>query len=329
MVEHQIAITARSRLHFALIDVGYATSRLYGGVGVSILGPSARIVARAASHFSLQSAKPLDIQTRTSMQALFKRLQAIGCPGATVELQRIMPQHVGLGSKTAILSATAEAVALVTGAHFSRLELQRLTGRGGTSGIGMHAYFLGGLITDSGHRRSRVSVTFVPSSARVPTALPAMTSRTLAPQRWRVHLLLPKSHRTSGAQERAFFAANAPVPALQVLKVMSNVFHGIVPAFATTDYRLLRESLASLQRLGFKKREIAAHGPVVSSLIHDVEGLGLAVGMSSMGPLTYVITDDEVHRNAIDGLTRVAVAHQAEVISNLRMSNSGRSVQMW
>src|SRR5262249_48602944 len=152
-----------------------------------------------------------------------------------------------------------------------REAIQSLSRRGGTSGGGIHTYFVGGLVCDAGHRRTQKVVDFSPSSSRAPASTPPIVARVAPPRHWRVYTLTPGGQGSSGRSEENFFTANAPIPPDEILKTMSLVYHGIVPAFAMADYALLTESLHGLARIGFKEREVANYGNTVSTLVDSLE----------------------------------------------------------
>jgi beta-ribofuranosylaminobenzene 5'-phosphate synthase len=68
-----------------------------------------------------------------------------------------------MGSKTALLLSMIEALSLLAGCDLSPSKLVELSGRGGTSGVGVSSYFSGGMIFDLG--RPNDNLPFVPSSA--------------------------------------------------------------------------------------------------------------------------------------------------------------------
>lgn len=101
------------------------------------------------------------------------------------------------------------------------------------------------------------------------------------------------------------------------------LYHGIVPAMATADLKMLQESLAEYQSLGFKRLEIAAQTTSVHKLRSDLASLGgVATGMSSMGPLIFSIHDstDEEARQAIRAFGE---KHAAVLISEAMGRNAG------
>jgi beta-ribofuranosylaminobenzene 5'-phosphate synthase len=106
------------------------------------------------------------------------------------------------------------------------------------------------------------------------------------------HLLFPAAGSSFGGHsEQEFFAQNTPISPQEVFQVLADVYHGLVPAFAERNLGLLGESLKSIQRTGFKQREIHAQ-PAAGALIRQLEHLECcATGLSSMGPGVYAITE--------------------------------------
>src|SRR5690606_15053545 len=138
------------------------------------------------------------------------------------------PPHVGLGTKTTLLLAIAAACNRDVGSPLGRRELQAVTRRGGTSGIGVNSFFYGGFGVDCGHPQRDAE--YAPSAASVPAVAAPLAVQTDFPAEWVIHLALPSGRRLSGGDERNFFAANTPVPHSDVLQVLSAVYHGLVPA---------------------------------------------------------------------------------------------------
>jgi beta-ribofuranosylaminobenzene 5'-phosphate synthase len=128
------------------------------------------------------------------------------------------------------------------------------------------------------------------------------------PKHWLVGLFLPSSEvATSGTSEREFFEENTPIAREEVLDVLAAVYHGVLPAIATCDLSATAEALASIQRSGFKRREVLRHPATVGLLTQLQSVANVAAGMSSMGPMVYVIAEsaDISARMQVDGLAKV------------------------
>ena len=95
---------------------------------------------------------------------------------------------------------------------------------------------------------------------------------------------------SSGVDEAAFFRANTPVPIDDVFESIAIAYHSLAPAVMNADLPLLRVGISRISQLGFKKCEINGQSEDVRTLMAALFGYDkCAVGMSSMGPLVYVI----------------------------------------
>ena len=321
-----VEVTARPRLHVCLVDLGFATPRKYGGAGIFLDSPALRIsVAPAHPKAELDEVLPETIDRRTHrdiIEALARFRECAGFPPVRVNIKDAPRPHVGLGSKTSSIMGALVAVSELFQIPVGVSELQLLSGRGGTSGIGVNGFFGGGFVVDSGHVRPSGTTQFAPSSGRRPSEIPPVAVRLQFPPAWAIHLFLPNGPRVEGDGEVRFFIENTPVPDSEVLENVAPVYHGLVPAVATANYALLQQSLSAIRRSGFKRREIA-NQPLSDALISQLEVLNIACGMSSMGPLVYAVS-------AADGLNpelaaSIAQEHEAQYLGVTRASSSGFS----
>ena len=233
------------------------------------------------------------------------------------------PQHVGLGTKTALKLAVVSAYHRLVETPTDRAAQQRLSGRGGASGIGIHGFFEGGVLWDVGKPAEAVEA-LLPSGAGLATSTPTLMMRQAFPSSWRVGLCLPRAQRSHGEDERRFFEANTPIPRDEALETMVLLYHGVLPAFRQADIALLASSLAAVSQTGFKRLEIERCGVPVLKLLGDLGARGYAAGMSSMGPLVYVIfaADDE---RAPDEIAETCAIHDAEWLGSCCGLNRGAS----
>ena len=237
---------------------------------------------------------PTNVQTSTRNYLLSKVRQLVEehpGPLVTVELKTNLLEHVGLGSKTSATLAALVAASYASGRRVDDSEIQRLSGRGGASGIGIHGFFTGGFIVDAG-RLGRFPL--YPSSLQEPDHAPTVIRTTPMPEDWRVTLILPPGVRRSGATESAFFAKVTPIDRLEVLEQLALVYHGMVPAVLEEDLEGFGESLRAFSALGFKAREISAQSPAVSDIMSALREVAPCVGMSSMGPLIFTLTKERI-----------------------------------
>jgi predicted sugar kinase len=84
---------------------------------------------------------------------------------------------------------------------------------------------------------------------------------------------------------------HTPVARADVYEGLSTVYHGLAPAVLTENFPVFKDSMISLQQLGFKQLEIARQPPEVAESLAYMNRLDwLVAGMTSMGPLIFVIS---------------------------------------
>jgi beta-ribofuranosylaminobenzene 5'-phosphate synthase len=231
----------------------------------------------------------LDARDEADVRALVERITTVLHAKFAVRILALPPQHFGFGSKTALLLAIGAACNALLGSPLTPDDIKQLSRRGGTSGVGVNIFFLGGLIVELGHPES-TGLSFMPSSASQPSGTPPVGVRVPFPQQWQVHLFLPNGRIYAGSDEITFFRQNTPIPGEEAFRVLAAVYHGIVPAFIDGDLRLLKQSMGDVHATGFKQRELQGQSEELRGLLeflnkHD----HVAAGMSSLGPLIYAI----------------------------------------
>lgn len=319
----EATVEAFGRVHIGLIDLGRATPRAYGGCGFAVHSTVARVTARPASSPCVIGAEHLDERGRQDVEVMLGRLARH--VGETIDAEfRIdgwLPQHVGLGTKTALLLALLDSANRALELSLSPSELQSVSGRGGTSGIGIHTYFRGGVAVDAGHPQERVPQ-LRPSGERLAPAVPPLITWIPFPDGWRVTLVLAPGPRIAGEDEVAFFRGAAPIPPEEALRTLALVHHGVTPAVIGEDLEHLASALMNLHRVGFKARELAHQSRTVVQTLAACWAQGLAAGLSSMGPTIYVITraDDDDLQGVVE---TIAEDHDAALIGPLAPCNEG------
>jgi beta-ribofuranosylaminobenzene 5'-phosphate synthase len=293
-----IHLTAYARLHLGLLDLGHATHAAYGGAGFTLAAPSTVVEATPASEMRIDGPGQDDAVLARAMARL--RDEYGVC--AVVTVRNAAPRHQGLGSTTTLTLACLTATLAANGLPIDRSAVQMLSGRGGASGIGVNAFFDGGFIVDGGH--SDVDpATYLPSDAAQPTRVPPVRIRLPIPTAWRFSLLLPTGTAWAGQPEADFFAKHTPVPQHEVHESISLVYHGVVPAVESGNIAQLASALRRLHEIGFKKAELDGQLTPVRELLEALWRVPtIAAGLSSMGPLVYVIRahDDKLDAQLVD-----------------------------
>ena len=320
-----IVVRAYPRLHVGLVDLGNATSRRYGGAGFMLDCLTVEVTIEAGSH-AVRGLALLDRRSQADvMEAIKRQRRAFPVKPTRISIRCVPPQHIGLGSKTALILAVLKACALSSQLQISSKHLQMLSGRGGTSGVGIHGFFKGGFVIDAGHR-SDLGTHFAPSAFQRGFEIPPLLSRITVPAGWRFALILPKGRRYSGAREMKFFRENTPVPKFEVKETMAILHHGIAPAVLEDDISTLRIALREMHRCGFKRRELRGQAPPVRRLFDKLEKIpDCAVGLSSMGPLLYVVMKEPTEE-VLDGLAAIVQKEGASLLGVCAGRNRGYEV---
>jgi beta-ribofuranosylaminobenzene 5'-phosphate synthase len=287
-----VTVKASSRIHLGLMDMGRVTGRTFGGLGFMIDEPFIEAIAYPSDQLQVICPSSLDDSTRPYLLARVQQLLELSPgPPACIELIPRVLEHVGLGSKTSMTLAVLTAAAYATNRPLIRSTVQHISGRGGASGIGIHGFFTGGFLVDSGRRGDSP---FLPSSLLEPKAIPTLIINEPMPTNWKVTLILPPGTRRAGQVEAALFERSTPIPRHEILEQFAVVYHGMVPALLEGDLETLGKALARFSALGFKAREIAEQDPAVAGTISALQNIAPCVGMSSMGPLVFCITEDTI-----------------------------------
>lgn len=321
-----VTLLAYPRIHVTLIDLGHATLRANGGAGFAVHGLPLKISAQTGGCDRVSMPEDYDRAAHDDVEMALARMRRVfDFPPTLISVATSAPQHVGLGTKTCAALGTLQAVAWLHGIDTSRSELQRLSGRGGTSGVGISTFFTGGFIVDSGHPYSYRQ--YAPSSAAPPAALPPVSVQMEMPNEWACHLILPKGFRRAGLEEAAFFQENTPIKEEGVLHVLSAVYHGICPAVASADLNLFRTALLQINETGFKRQEVMTQPPALAALLRRVNANhAFAAGMSSMGPLVYVIAAVGPAENARRELEGICGQFGANYLGEYGFRNAGFEV---
>jgi beta-ribofuranosylaminobenzene 5'-phosphate synthase len=282
-------IVARPRLHLSLADMGYVSSRVFGGIGFAVDAPPTVFQFEQAECVELHGLDALDDEGRNDLFQVAERLKftQLNC-GFRAFLVSAPPQHVGFGSKTSLALSLLAGVNILCACGWSVEEMQRLSGRGGASGIGIHTFFHGGVIWDAGHSLTGAKQ-LLPSGFAPASELPPLMLRYNFPEPWRVALILPDEKPMSGEEEVHFFSNNAPIPSGEALSTMAALYHGVLPAFLSTDYVALATALREIHNIGFKQRELRRCSVETRTCVGKLFEQGFAAGLSSVGPLIYAI----------------------------------------
>jgi beta-ribofuranosylaminobenzene 5'-phosphate synthase len=286
---------AYPRIHFGLVDLGRVTPRSYGGAGAAVCAHAVTTTVSLADEFELRFDAVKEVR-----QQILSAVKSAGIEGldtrAIVTIENPLPAHVGFGSGTIAVLSTLAAVSKVREWPVLESDLVRLSGRGRTSGVGCRTFFHGGFAVDVGQREHPPDGKYRPSHDQYGRPPSTSLGSWAVPDSWRVSFVYPSLVPTiKQSIESSFFRENTPVSANDVRHQIVNLYHGLLPALIEGDLAAFGASLRGYQCRGFKQAEIRVQPPAVRRVVASAWDRGLAAGLSSFGPIVFIIHSAETH----------------------------------
>jgi beta-ribofuranosylaminobenzene 5'-phosphate synthase len=295
--ERRVIVETGSRIHLGLIEMHGGSGRVDGGIGIALSDPRVLLEAKQSAGVDVSGCDETTARLVRGIATLTLDGIRAGA-GASITIRSSYPAHTGLGSGSQLSLATAKAICELYGRQMTVSELARLTGRGGTSGIGTAAFLAGGFIIDGGHRfgQGGEKTGFAPSSASKGIRPAPVTVRHDFPPDWNVLLAVPGIPKgASGGRELDIFRQYCPVPLGEVQAFCHEVLVRMLPAIVERDLDLFGSSVNAIQGLGFKKVEHSLQPKEMAGLLDAMRSAGAAgAGMSSFGPALYAVCDTGV-----------------------------------
>ncbi len=275
----KVKIKTPSRIHMSLIDLNGSLGRVDGGVGFALEEPNIKIECEDSDDVVV---KGRDV---SRFRSVAMKLSQIFGKGIKINVLSDYPSHVGLGSGTQISLSVASAFNEIYELGLSVREMAEITGRGGTSGIGVAVFELGGFVLDGGHSKKEKPY-FMPSSfskAKPPRVL----ARYDFPD-WKVVVVVPNLKGFYGKREVNLFQKFCPIPVEDVRKLCHVILMKLLPSLVENDLDDFGEAVRMIQRLGFKKVEVDQYGDLIWGIMDQFD---YPIGMSSTGPAVYTVVD--------------------------------------
>jgi beta-RFAP synthase len=275
-----VKVEAPARLHLGFIDVSGTLERRFGSLGLTVEEFSTCLTLRRAQHFDARGP-----QAERASTYLRRLLDDYDPPvSVALEVERAIPEHVGLGSGTQLALAVGTALSTLEGLGATPQEIAIRLGRGARSGIGIATFANGGVVLDRGP---------------VSGALPELIARLPFPDDWRVLLIFdPYLAGIHGGLEAVAFDEAPDFPQSEVEELRSRVLNHALPALETRDFDGFTAEVGHLQaRMGAYFASLQG-GPIVSSGVAKVldwvatQGLK-GIGQSSWGPTGFVFVRSE------------------------------------
>jgi len=272
-----IRVTAPARLHLGFLDLSGSLGRRYGSIGLAVDAPATELTlkraAKNAAH-GLEAQRALKLLDRFASQG----------DGYSLNIEKAIPAHAGLGSGTQLALAVGAAVAAMEGRPLSPADLASLGERGARSGIGLAAFASGGFIVDGGKGETE--------------APPPLTLRSDFPADWRAMLILDKRLAgVSGDAETTAFAGLGPFPQATAAHICHLVLMRLMPGLKESDIGAFGSALTEIQEIvgdyfASKQGGSAWTSPEVGRLAARMRELGATgIGQSSWGPTGFAFVE--------------------------------------
>ena len=270
---NKVILSTPARLHFGLLDLNGEIGRIDGGVGLALESPHTLIEAEKAEQVTAECGDEPEITQRV-VAAMDAVREHLGIGGAHINIRERPLAHVGMGSATQTLLGAGHALCKLYGVEKTSVEVAKLVGRGGTSGIGVEAVQSGGFILDAGHsfRRGENSKhEYTPSGASAGFEPPPVLARYDFPD-WDVLVAVPLGEGASGLREVTIFKVVCPIPLGEVREMCHILLMQMMPAVLEGDLEMFGRAMEDFQKLGFKVFELRAQTQLLYDCLQVPEG---------------------------------------------------------
>ena len=295
--QFNLKITAFPRIHVTLIGMDSEGYIINGGIGFSISDPKIYSTYSLSKEFEIIDEREFAL-TINEKEKLVQRLKLIKSQycmeySFICVLEGNSRTHFGLGSTSAIYLSSIEALFLLNKKPYTQFLIQTISTRGGTSGIGIHSYFKGGCVFDTGVLRNNNSRLKPSSNFTNSQKLPLVLNHFNTPK-WPIGVLFPTNIKNKSEDEEIeFFKKTCPIPNEDVKTILYEVVYGLIGSLLEPDYEDFGNHVNSIQNTKWKHEERSLYFPEILKIENVlVESGAKGIGMSSLGPSLYFTYDD-------------------------------------
>jgi beta-ribofuranosylaminobenzene 5'-phosphate synthase len=326
MAHRKINIKLSPRIHSTLIGMNQGGYRINGGIGFAINNPINYLQVKCSDDFYFKDLR-LNGFKSFERERILKLLRDIFnkfnlSQKISIEVSGNIQTHRGFGSSTSIRLGCIEALFMLNNHNIEKDSLIKLSGRGGTSGIGINTYFKGGFIFDLGKKIDKYS--FKPSSKSEHRKNLPLLFKYLKLPNWKIGLCIPKNIKSkSENEESSFFNKVCPIKYSEVCNTLYHSVYGLSASIQENNINDFIKSINEIQKTKWKREERNLYGKELLRIERELRSIGAeAVGMSSLGPSLYFI-DRDFKKNSKDYISLIS---DCEIIFS-STTNTGRKIQ--
>lgn len=279
----QIKIETGSRLHLGFMDLSGDLGRIFGSIGVSLRNPNVLAVIKKDRQFQIIGENKEDILCFVKKFSQYFDIE----PTVTINVERSIPKHIGLGSGTQLALAIAYSLARLYGIDSDIRKLASVMGRGQRSGIGVASFENGGFIIDAGQINNDKSPNI---------SAPNVIFRRDFPENWCFVVVVPVVAKGfSGEREKEALSCLDP-PGNIAGEICRLVQMKLLPALVEEDIKTFGSALTDIDKKTgsyFKKAQGGIYKDTSAEKIIDyMVGAGAyGAGQSSWGPALYGLVE--------------------------------------
>ena len=284
------------RIHFSLIGMNRDGYRINGGAGCSIADPIIDCLFEDSENLSI-----IDLRnngfTELEKRRLIRLINEIASANNFRKRYKCIISgdvlsHAGFGSNTMIYLSCTEALFIINNAHYDRDTIIDFSNRGGTSGIGINTYFLGGFIFDTGINCS-IDNDIRPSCIGKRCQRP-LTICHITPPKWEMGIFIPYDIVRKTEEEEINFFKNYPtISQLEVKDILYEIVYGITSSIQEGAFNTFCHAINQLQKTKWKDLEYQLYDSTLKQMACYIHECGAtAVGLSSLGPMLYFFGQD-------------------------------------
>ncbi len=292
-----VLVKTPSRLHLGIIDLNGGVGRIFGSIGVAIGYPNVILEASPSPELIISGE-----EVRYTSLIVNEFLESHNLEmGVRINVEGMIPRHVGLGSGTQLSLAIAASLARLSRLDYSTADLAKALGRGAVSGIGTAAFEHGGFIVDGGHRVE------VPDLEPRLQGVPPTTFHHPFPDDWLFVVAIPKAGRGfSDMDEISAFRGLTRAGPESADRICRLTLMKMIPALVERDIEGFGDALTRVQRLVGENFRDAQGGRFANPISEGcfetmLNGGARGAGQSSWGPSIYGLVRGEREGERVKG----------------------------
>ena len=286
------------RIHITLIGMNREGYRINGGIGFSMASPTLNLRFEPAGEISVLDKRSQGF-SKNELTRLDNHLNKVMKDEHLAEGFHCVIEdsqihsHFGFGTSTMVYLSCVEALLIINKREYTNDDVVNLSGRGGTSGIGINTYFKGGFVFDTGVTNNAVRDLAPSSCFKGGDYRKPLIFKNISLPGWEMGICIPPILNKTEDEEKVFFDKNCPIGQEAVENILYESVYGISSSLLENDFNTFCKSVDSIQETKWKSLERDLYGDELKMIESIIKKAGAkCVGMSSLGPLLYFFGED-------------------------------------